>query len=102
MFDLVEEPLNAVAFPVEHGAEAGAPSAGDFGGNVRCGASRRYAAAEPIGNRYFVGRLADSRGGGVPGNMGNVDPVEDRHQGAFPALEDCFRVTRLPPHAVLL
>ena len=48
MFDLVEEPLDAVALAIEHGAEAGAPASGDFGGNVRRGASRRYAAAEPI------------------------------------------------------
>ena len=30
MFDLVEEPLDAVAFTVEHAAEAGAPAAGDL------------------------------------------------------------------------
>ena len=35
MFDLVEEPLAEVAFSVEHGAEAGAPAAGDLGRNIR-------------------------------------------------------------------
>jgi hypothetical protein len=49
-----------------------------------------------------IDRLAGSRGGGTPGNMGNVDAVEERHEGAFPTVEDRFHVTRLPPHGVLL
>ena len=43
-----------------------------------------------------IDRLAGSRGGGTPGNMGNVDAVEERHEGAFPTVEDRFHVTRLP------
>jgi len=53
-FHPVEKPLDAVTIAVKHGAEAGTPAAGDFGGNVRRGASRRYAAAEPIGIVGFV------------------------------------------------
>jgi hypothetical protein len=48
MFDLIEGPLDV--------AEAGAPTAGDLGRNIRCGASRLNASAEPIGIVSLVRR----------------------------------------------
>lgn len=46
MFDFVEEPLDEVAFAIEHGAETGAPAAGDLRRNIRRGVSRLNAAAD--------------------------------------------------------
>src|SRR6202035_5088883 len=54
MFDLVEEPLDAISFTIEHAAEAGAPATGDLGGYVRRCTGGLDAAAEPIGIVSFV------------------------------------------------
>ena len=54
MLYTVEEPLDAISFSVEHGAETGALAAGDFGWNTRRGTSRLNAMAVPIGIVGFV------------------------------------------------
>jgi len=85
VLDLVEEPLDAVAFAVEDGTETGAPATGDLGGNVRCGPGRLDAAAEPIGVVGFVGQedrplaqTAKQLGGG--GTVGGLTGREDQFQ----------------------
>ena len=46
--------------------------------------------------------VATLRTGTVTRNLHDMDAVEDGHQGALRAVDDCFNVTRFPPHCLLL
>ena len=56
VFDAIEEPLDAIARPVEHRAEAGFPAAMHHRRDVGCGAGGFDLAAQPVGVVGLVGQ----------------------------------------------
>jgi hypothetical protein len=102
-----------IAAGYDRGMPNGALIIADFPGPVvevhcsRCDRRGRYARArlaERFGPdmRLPASRASGSRSGAMTGNTGDVDAVEDWHQGAFYAVEDRLREPGFPPHGLLL